>query len=73
MEDFVWNTNHYHPDNTFTMNEYLEEHLPEEFECFFQDGSYAEIQHKVSWKTYALHAGGNGDSFSHRIKFEIMR
>ena len=55
------------------MNEYLEEHLPDEFECFFQDGSYAEIQHKVSGKIYGLHAGGNGDSFNHRVKFEFMR
>lgn len=73
MEDFIWNTNHYHPDNTFTMNEYLEERLPDEFECFFQDGSYAEVQHKTSGKIYGLHAGGNSDSFNHRIRFEFMR
>lgn len=55
------------------MNEYLEEHLPDEYECFFQDDSYAEIQHKVSGKIYGLHASGNGDSFNHRIRFEFMR
>lgn len=73
MKDFIWSTSHYHHDNTFTMNEYLEEHLPDEFECIFQDGSYAEIQHKTSKKIYGLHAGGNGDSFNHRVRFEFIR
>ena len=73
MEDFIWTTSYYHPNNTFTMNEYLDEHLPDEYECFFQDDSYAEIHHKVSGKIYGLHASGNGDSFNHRIRFEFMR
>lgn len=73
MKDFIWNTPHTHSDNTVTMNEYLEEHLPEEFECFFQDGSYAEIQRKENGKIYGLHAGGDGDCFNHRIRFEFIR
>jgi len=73
MKDFIWNTPHTHSDNTVTMNEYLEEHLPEEFECFFQDGPYAEIQHKENGKIYGLYAGGDGDCFNHRIRFEFIR
>lgn len=73
MKDFIWNTPHEHSNNTVTMNEYLEEHLPEEFECFFQDGAYAEIQHKETGKIYAIHAGGDGDYFNHRIRFEFIR
>lgn len=73
MEDFIWNTPHYHPTNEFTMDEYLENYLPYEFECFFQDGTYAEIQSKITGKIYGLHASGNGDSFNHRIRFEFIR
>lgn len=72
MEDFIWETNHYHPNNDFTMNEYLEEHLSENFNCFFQDGSYAEIVDKTNGKIWGLHAGGNGDSFHHKIRFEFI-
>lgn len=55
------------------MDEYLENYLPDEFECFFQDGTYAEIQSKTTGKIYGLHASGNGDSFNHRIRFEFIR
>lgn len=73
MEDFIWQTEHQHPDNTFTMDEYLNEHLPENFNCFFQDGSYAEIINTNNEVMYGLNAAGNGDSFNHKITFEFIR
>lgn len=73
MEDFTWTTTHSHPNNEFTMNEYLDNHLPEEFECFFQDGTYAEIEHKTNKSIWGLHASGNGDFYNHRIRFEFIR
>lgn len=68
MEDFTYATDYYHVDNTFTMNDYLENHLPENFEIISQDGSFAEISDGVN--VYEVHAGGNGDSYNHRITFE---
>ena len=72
MEDFYWETEHYHPSNTFTMIEYLEQYLPKNYDCFFQDGSYAEIVENTTGVIYGLHASGNGDSFNHKISFEFV-
>lgn len=68
MEDFTYTTLFYHPDNAFTMNDYLESYLPENFEIISQDGSFAEISDGEN--TYEVHAQGNGDSYNHRITFE---
>ena len=65
MEIFKWTTEHYHPDNAFTMNEYLENHLPMEAEILYTDGSYAEVELDGTW---ALDAKGDGDSFNHVIE-----
>jgi len=54
------------------MNEYLENYLPEKFDCFFQDGTYAEIKDKETGAIWGIHAGGNGDSFNHKISFEFI-
>lgn len=69
MEYFTYTTDYYHADNTFTMNDYLENYLPEKFKVIFQDGSFAEISDGLN--TYEVHAGGNGDSYNHRIRFEL--
>lgn len=67
---FYWETEHYHQDNMFTMNEFLEEYLPEEADILLEDGTYGEIA--FEGKKYAIYASGNGDSFNHLIKFELL-
>ena len=69
MIDYTYSTTEYHPDNTFTMTDFLENHLPEDFKIISQDGSYAEISDGLN--TYEVHAGGDGDSYNHRIRFEL--
>ena len=70
MKDFTYTTEYYHPDNAFTMNDYLENHLPENFTITHQDGSYAEIFDGKN--TFEVHAGGNGDCYNHKITFQII-
>ena len=67
---FYYSTEYYHPNNAFTMDDYLTNHLPEEAEIIHIDGSYAEILYEG--KDYGVHAGGNGDSFNHHIRFELL-
>lgn len=70
MENYYWKTLEYHPDNNFTMDDYLTYHLPNGAEVLMVDGTYAEI--KYEGKKYALHASGDGDSYNHKIEFEEL-
>ena len=72
MDNYYWTTEHYHQDNTFTMNEYLDYHLPEGFEVVYFDGTYSEVVDIKTNKLYGLHASGNGDSFNHKITWEDL-
>ena len=56
---FYWTTQYYHPDNNFTMDDFLSNHLPEEAIVHHIEGTYAEIEYEG--RDYGLHAGGNGD------------
>ena len=67
---FYYSTEYYHPNNSFTMDDYLTNHLPEGAEIIHIDGSYAEILYEG--KDYGVHAGGNGDSFNHVIHWELL-
>ena len=72
MEQFNWETEQSHSNNTETMNDYLETHLPEHFHLVIQDGSYAEVQSSYTAQIYAVHASGNGDFNHHSVKFELL-
>ena len=67
---FYWTTQYYHPDNNFTMDDFLSNHLPEEATIHHIDGTYAEVEYEG--RDYGLHAGGNGDSFNHVIRWELL-
>lgn len=67
---FYWTTQYYHPDNHFTMDDFLSNHLPEEATVHYVEGAYAEVEYEC--RDYALHAGGNGDSFNHVIRWELL-
>jgi hypothetical protein len=64
---YFWTTRYYHPDNSFTMRDLLDNHLPKYVEVNLEDGSYAEVTVDVT--NYALHAGGNGTSYNHFVKW----
>lgn len=71
--DFTWNTDYDLPDNSSVMNEWLEEHIPEEYKILEDtiDGTYVEIIDNNGHK-FACHASGNGDFYSHKIEFELL-
>lgn len=66
-QDYNWSTEYYHSDNSFTMNDFLENHLPANFLVIHADESYAEIKDMFENVIYAINAKGNGDSFNHVI------
>ena len=72
MEDFIWSTENTHCNNTETMSDYITNHLPDNFEFLFQDGSYAEIYDLKTGKKWCLHASGMGDFNNHKIRFEFI-
>ena len=72
METYRWHTEYYHDTNSITMTDYLENHLPECFEIIFVDETYAEIQNKNTGQTFGVHASGDGDSFNHKVEFELL-
>ena len=72
MQNFNWETETSHSDNTETMNDYLENHLPAEFHILMQDGTYADIQSVHNAEIYRVHASGDGDFTHHSVRFEML-
>jgi len=72
METFYWTTSEYHHTNEVTMTDYLENHLPDDFDLTFDDGSLVEIQNKETNQKYIVRASGNGDSYNHKVEFELI-
>lgn len=70
MKPFCWSTPEYHHTNEATMTDYLDNHLPENFDLTFDDGSLVEIQNKEKNQKYIVRVSGNGDSYNHKVEFE---
>ena len=68
--EYRYSTEEYHPNNMFTMTDYLENHLGEEFSVIFQDESYAELRCNQTLNVWRVTAQGDGDSFNHLIILE---
>lgn len=72
MQPFYWNTENEHSNNVETMNDYLENHLSDEFEVIFEDGTYAEIKNKNTGAIWGVNASGDGDFTHHKVDFEFV-
>ena len=72
METYKWRTIEPHNNNEETMNDYLENHLSDEFEVIFEDGTYAEIQNKHDRKIWGVIASDDGDFTHHKVTFEFV-
>ena len=70
---FRWNTEYYHNDNVFTMQDFLENHLPIEFLVINDDGSYVEVQNQVTDAIFSLDAKGDGDCYNHIVEWNFLR
>lgn len=73
IDFFSWETEHDLPTNNDTMNEWIEEYMPEEYTLLENtlDGTYAEIINEKGHK-FAVHASGFGDFNTHKIEFELL-
>ena len=72
METYKWHTIEHHNNNEETMNDYLENHLSDEFEVIFEDGTYVEIKNKNTGAIWGVNASGDGDSIHHKVEFEFV-
>ena len=72
METYKWHTIETHNNNEETMNDYLENHLPQCFDVIFEDGTYAEIQNKNTGQIFGVNASGDGDFTHHKVEFEFV-
>ncbi|WP_372483303.1 hypothetical protein AB9J70_06305 [Elizabethkingia anophelis] len=77
MEDYIFSTIESLPTNNDVMSEFLENEnhfysiFDKDSEIVIIDGTYAEVINSDGCR-YAVHAGGNGDFFNHRIRFELL-
>lgn len=70
--EYCYATDEEHFDNNQTMDEFLKYELTDDFDINVADGTYAEITSVNTGKRYAVHAGGLGDCFNHRINFQSL-
>lgn len=72
--EYYWSTREEHYDNNVTMNDFLNCELGEDsgYEVIEVDGTYAEIESVDDGKRFAVHASGNGDSYNHKVRFELL-
>ncbi len=69
-DPYHWSTEGYHHDNSFTMNDYIDNEMDISWEAE-QYGTSAEIMDDCG-NIYLARAAGNGDSFNHVITFELL-
>ena len=69
MEAIHWQTEEPHADNSDTMCDYIDS--INTLDITFVDGTYAEGVNDMGDK-YAIHASGDGDSFNHKVEFELL-
>ena len=73
MEDYRWSTPQPHNNNNETMDDYLNNHLPQCFDVVFEDGTYAEIKNKNSGQIFGVRSTGDGDFTHHKVTFEFIQ
>jgi len=72
LEDYIWTTEEQHATNSDTMSDWIDNEKPASWDLLEQDGSYCEIVSEMDGYTLGVHASGNGDSFNHKVSFEIV-
>jgi hypothetical protein len=69
--NYYWSTERYHHDNGETLRDYMENEMSPSWEVLEVDETRATIVDDMG-DTYDIHAGGNGDSYNHMIRFELI-
>ena len=75
MEDYRFTTNTPLGTNEETMEVFLDDHFYKSFDSKAQvltdEGPYVEVENGKG-ELYGVHASGDGDFVSHRIRFELL-
>ena len=75
MKDFTFTTEQALHTTSETLHYFLDVYFYEVFDyeaqLIHEDGSYAEVE-GGDGKKWAVHAMGDGDFISHRVKFELI-
>lgn len=69
MNTIYWSTEEELNDNSFVMNDYLEN--INMLDITMVDGTYAEGVNAQGDK-YEIHASGNGDFYNHKVEFKLI-
>lgn len=71
MDSHYWHTEESHQNNMYTMLDWIDHEMPEDWEIIFIDGTYAEVQ-RPDGKMFEVHARGDGDFNHHAVDFVPM-
>lgn len=78
MEDYRFTTKEAMNTTSDTMDYFLSSRIhfyaifDSDAKVIYEDGSYADVENGDG-KIYEVHAGGDGDFFSHKITFELIK
>lgn len=67
---YHYSTTYPHCNNSFTIEDFLDNHLPEGSHVHHIEGSYGEIGY--DGKYYGVEAAGDGDFFNHVIGWNLI-
>jgi len=70
--EYRWSTEYIHHDNEETMNDFLDYHMPCDYEVVRDDGSECDVAPKEGGKIIRLNASGDGDFCHHLLKVRAI-
>lgn len=73
MKTFYWMTEDECFDNEDRLDDFLLNCLDQKFEIISINRSYAEIKDTTTGEMYGCNASGNGDFYSHKVEFELIK
>lgn len=71
FEFYYWTTENEHATNEVTLNDFLDNHLTDDYDILRVDGTYAEIAERDGF-VWAVHASGAGDFKNHKVQFDAI-
>ena len=70
--EYRWSTECHHEDNVDTMCDFLDYHLPCDYEILLDEGTRCEIRHKDGGDVLELNASGDGCAYNHLIEISTI-
>lgn len=70
MDNYYWETEEPLATNELTMHDWVDNHMPDDYELLKHYGTYAEV--KTPEGTIEVHASGDGDFCNHKVSFVLV-